>query len=166
MNAEQYRKFYFGERQCKMTKETFMAMALEEAARAARIGEVPIGAVIVKDNLVIGRGHNTRESSECALGHAELNAIKEASKSIGDWRLTDCDIYVTIEPCPMCSGALYQSRIRTIYYGAQDLKAGACGGLFNLFEVDGLNHYCQIESGIMEEACREIVKTFFKRRRR
>lgn len=147
-------------------KAYFMEQALLEAQKAYEIGEVPIGAVIVKNGQIIGRGHNTRESEECVLGHAEINAIRSASEWMGDWRLTGCDIYVTIEPCPMCCGALFQSRIRKIYFGAHDLKAGACGSKFNLFDIKGLNHYCEIESGLCEEESRQIIKSFFKDRRR
>lgn len=149
-----------------MTKDDFMREALKEAAKAAAINEVPIGAVIVRNNHIIGRGHNTRESQECVLGHAEINAIKEATKWVGDWRLTDCDIYVTIEPCPMCCGAIFQSRIRKIYFGAFDVKAGACGSKFNLFDLEGLNHYAEVESGILEEACKTVLKDFFKKKRK
>ena len=143
----------------------YMREALKEAEKARQMNEVPIGAVVVKNQTIIGRGHNTRDSSEKATGHAEINAIEEACKRVGTWRLTGCDIYVTIEPCPMCSGAIYQSRIRTIYYGAKDYKAGACGSLFNLFEIEGLNHYSNVESGILEEECRAMIKAFFKSKR-
>lgn len=146
-------------------KNDFMKLALEEAEKAFSIGEVPIGAVIVKNNRIIGRGHNTRESSESVLGHAELNAIENATKHLGGWRLTGCDIYVTIEPCPMCIGAIYQSRIRKIYYGAPDLKSGGCGSIFNLFSFEGLNHYCEIEGGIEEIASLHLLKRFFQNKR-
>lgn len=145
--------------------ESMMALALEEAKKAELMGEVPIGAVIVKNGIVIGKGHNTREGSESSLGHAELNAITEACSKMGSWRLTGCDIYVTIEPCPMCVGAIYQSRIRTIFYGANDFKAGACGSLFNLFETKGLNHYCEIVPGILQEKGSAIITDFFKKKR-
>ncbi len=147
------------------TPEYFMKEALIEAQKALEFNEVPIGAVIVKDGKIIGRGHNTRELEELATAHAEVNAIKAASLSIGSWRLTGCEIYVTIEPCPMCTGAIYQSRIRKIVYGAADIKAGACGTLFNLFEVDGLNHYCEVQSGILEKESQMIISDFFKSRR-
>jgi len=146
-------------------KNDFMRAAIEAAKRAEKYGEVPIGAVIVKDNRIIATGFNTRETSEDVLGHAEINAIKNATKALGGWRLTDCDIYVTIEPCPMCIGAIYQSRIRKIYYGAKDFKSGACGSIFNFFELEGLNHYCDIESGIEEATCLNLLKTFFKNKR-
>lgn len=143
-----------------------MNEALNEAKKALQFSEVPIGAIIVKEGRIIGRGHNTRESEELALAHAEINAIRDASKTLGTWRLTDCDIYVTIEPCPMCTGAIYQARIKNIYFGATDEKAGACGTLFNLFEINGLNHYCHVHKGILEEESRQIIKEFFKRKRK
>lgn len=147
------------------TPEYFMYEALLEAQKALDFKEVPIGAVIVKDGKIIGRGHNTRESEELSTAHAEINAIRAASLSIGSWRLTGCEIYVTIEPCPMCTGAIYQSRISEIHYGAADKKAGACGSLFNLFEVEGLNHYCEVYSGILEKECQTIISDFFKSKR-
>lgn len=146
--------------------EQFMYEALKEAKKAETFGEVPIGAVIVKNGMIVGRGHNTRESTELAIGHAEINAIIDASMKLGSWRLTECTIYVTIEPCPMCAGAIYQSRIKSIYYGACDKKAGACGSIFNLFDNIGLNHYCAIHSGVLENQCREIIESFFKKKRR
>jgi len=142
-----------------------MREALKEAHKALIYNEVPIGAVIVREGKIIGRGHNTRELSESALGHAEINAILDAEKRLGSWRLTNCSIYVTIEPCPMCAGAIYQSRIEAIYYGASDPKNGACGSIFNLFKYQGLNHYCGIEGGILEDECQELIKNFFKKRR-
>lgn len=148
-----------------MSHEYFMREALIEAEKALEYNEVPIGAVVVYKGRIIGRGYNTRESDECAISHAEINAIKEASDHMGGWRLTDCDIYVTIEPCPMCCGAIYQSRIRKIYYGADDYKAGALGSIFNLFSFEGLNHYPEVYSGILENECRIIIKNFFKSRR-
>lgn len=146
--------------------ERFMREAIKEAKKAEMFGEVPIGAIIVKNGVIIGRGHNTRETSELAIGHAEINAIIDASTKLGSWRLTDCAIYVTIEPCPMCTGAIYQARIDHIIFGAKDIKAGACGSIFNLFDHDGLNHYCKVHSGVMEGQCREIIESFFKRKRR
>lgn len=146
--------------------ERYMREAIEEAKKAEMFGEVPIGAVIVKNGVIIGRGHNTRETSELAIGHAEINAIVDASTKLGSWRLTDCAIYVTIEPCPMCTGAIYQARIDHIYFGASDSKAGACGSIFNLFDHEGLNHYCKVHSGVLESQCREIIGSFFKRKRK
>lgn len=143
----------------------FMKLALKEAEKAFALGEVPIGAIVVKHGKVIGRGHNTRELSENAIAHAEINAIQEACLNIGHWRLTDCELYVTIEPCPMCIGAIYQSRIKTVYFGSRDPKGGACGSLFNLFDFKGLNHYCHIVEGVLAQECSDIMKCFFKRLR-
>ena len=138
-----------------------MEAALKEAVKAYQLGEVPVGAVIVYNNKIIARGHNTRELSQSVLGHAEINAIKKASKKIGSWRLEDCDIYVTLEPCSMCSGAIIQSRIKNLYFGAYDLKTGACGSVLNLFDYP-FNHKVNIYGGIMEEECSRIIKDFFK----
>ena len=138
-----------------------MKEALKEARKAALIGEVPVGAIIVFDNKIIARGHNTREIKQSVLGHAEINAIKKASKKIGSWRLEDCDIYVTLEPCSMCSGAIIQSRIKNLYFGAYDLKTGACGSVLNLFDYT-FNHKVNVNGGIMDEECSRIIKDFFK----
>ena len=138
-----------------------MKSALKEAVKAYQLGEVPVGAVIVYKNKIIARGHNTRELSQSVLGHAEINAIKKASKKIGSWRLEDCDIYVTLEPCSMCSGAIIQSRIKNLYFGAYDLKTGACGSVLNLFDYP-FNHKVNVYGGIMEEECSRIIKDFFK----
>jgi tRNA(adenine34) deaminase len=151
---------------CIKENALFMTAALEEAEKALHYGEVPIGAVIVKSGRIIARAHNTRETSEDVLGHAEINVIRKASKILGGWRLTDCDIYVTIEPCPMCTGALYQARIRKIYYGAPDLKSGACQSVMRFFDVKGLNHYCDVEGGLLETRCVQLLKDFFNERRR
>lgn len=138
-----------------------MKAALAEARKAYLIGEVPVGAVIVFDNKIIARGHNTRELRQSVLGHAEINAISKASKKIGSWRLEDCDIYVTLEPCSMCSGAIIQSRIKNLYFGAYDLKTGACGSVLNLFDYP-FNHKVNVLGGLMEEECSRIIKDFFK----
>lgn len=149
----------------KSKSEFYMSEAIKEAKKALEFNEVPIGAVIVKNDIIIGRGHNTRECEELSIAHAEINAIKAASAYLGSWRLTGCDIYVTIEPCPMCTGAIYQSRIKRIFFGAKDLKAGACGSIFNLFELDGLNHYTEVYSDILEIECKTIISDFFKKKR-
>ena len=138
-----------------------MRAALKEAKKAYLLGEVPVGAVIVYDNKIIARGHNTRETKQSVLGHAEINAIQKASKKIGSWRLEDCDIYVTLEPCPMCSGAIIQSRIKNLYYGATDPKTGACGSVLNLFE-NPFNHKVNVIGGVLEDECSRIIKDFFK----
>jgi len=142
-----------------------MALALEEAQKAYRKDEVPIGAIIVRDGIVIGRGHNLRETSNDPTAHAEMIAIREAAETIGSWRLLNCDMYVTIEPCPMCAGAIYQSRISNLYIGAMDPKAGAVGSLYNIPRDERLNHLVNVEYGILEEACSRIMKDFFKRLR-
>lgn len=139
-----------------------MKEAIKLAKKAESLGEVPIGAVIVYDGKIIGRGYNKRKKTEKTAAHAEMIAINQANKHIGSWRLEDCDIYVTLEPCPMCSGAIFQARMRKIYYGADDPKAGALGSKYNLFDVDGLNHYCEYEGHILEDECSELLKSFFK----
>ena len=138
-----------------------MKSALKEAQKAYLIGEVPVGAVIVYNGKIIARGHNTRELMQSVLGHAEINAIKKASKKIGSWRLEECDIYVTLEPCAMCSGAIIQSRIRNLYFGAFDPKTGSCGSVLNLFDYT-FNHKVNVVGGIMEDECGRIIKDFFK----
>ena len=142
-------------------KNKYMKAALAEAKKAYLIDEVPVGAVIVYNDKIIARGHNTRETKQSVLGHAEINAIKKASKKIGSWRLEDCDMYVTLEPCSMCSGAIIQSRIKNLYFGAFDPKTGACGSVLNLFEHN-FNHKVNVVSGIMEEECSRIIKEFFR----
>ena len=138
-----------------------MKAALNEAKKAYLKGEVPVGAVIVYNEKIIARGHNTRELKQSVLGHAEINAITKASKKIGSWRLEDCSIYVTLEPCSMCSGAIIQSRIKDLYFGAYDLKTGAAGSVFNLFDYP-FNHKVNVCGGILENECSQIIKDFFK----
>lgn len=138
-----------------------MKAAITEAKKARNIDEVPVGCVIVHNNKIIARGHNTREKDQSVLGHAEINAIKKASKKIGSWRLEECDIYVTLEPCSMCSGAIIQSRIKNLYYGAKDSKTGAAGSVLNLFSYT-FNHQVNVVGGIMEDECSRIIKDFFK----
>lgn len=145
--------------------EKFMLEAINEAEKALIMNEVPIGAIIVKDGVIIARGHNTREIQESVIGHAEINAIQQASRKLGTWRLTECDMYVTIEPCPMCSGAIFQSRLRAVYFGSKDEKAGLLGSKFNLFSIEGLNHYVQVNSGLLEERCKALMTNFFKKKR-
>ena len=146
---------------CLSVINKFMKAALAEAKKAYIIDEVPVGAVIVRDGKIIARGHNTRETKQSVLGHAEINAIKKASRKIGSWRLEDCDMYVTLEPCSMCSGAIIQSRIKNLYFGAFDPKTGACGSVLNLFEYD-FNHKVNVSGGIMEDECSRIIKDFFR----
>ncbi|HAR92248.1 MAG TPA: tRNA-specific adenosine deaminase [Eubacterium sp.] len=143
-------------------KEQYMREALKEAKKAKKLNEVPIGCVIVKDNKIIGRGYNRRMKDKNTLSHAELNAIKKASKKLKDWRLDDCEMYVTTEPCQMCSGAIVQARIKKVYIGCMNPKAGCAGSIMNLLQVDKFNHQVEIESGVLEEECSGILKDYFK----
>ncbi len=146
-----------------MTKhEFYMNEALIEARKAFFKNEVPIGAVIVRDGQIIARAHNLRESDKSPLAHAEVLAIDKASKTLGGWRLTRCSIYVTLEPCLMCSGAIYQSRLVNLYYGTSDLKAGAVASLFKVLEEPKLNHIVHTEGGVLKEECQFILSDFFK----
>lgn len=142
-----------------------MGEALKEARLAAEAGEVPIGAVVVRDGEVVGRGHNLRESGKNALYHAECLAIDDACKALGGWRLWDCDLYVTLEPCPMCAGALINARVRRVYFGAKDPKAGSAGSVTDLFALP-YNHRPIAVGGIMEEECSEVLTSFFEQLRR
>ncbi|MCH4891088.1 nucleoside deaminase [Acidaminobacter sp. JC074] len=143
-------------------QEFYMNEALIEARKAQKMNEVPIGAVIVRYGKIIGRGHNTRETEKSPLAHAEITAIKNASQMLQGWRLTDCDIYVTLEPCLMCAGAIYQARIVNLFYGATDYKAGAVESIFKVLEEPKLNHHVHVESGLMEKECRQTISNFFK----
>lgn len=140
----------------------FMEKALEEAKRAYEENEIPIGAVIVYKDEIIGRGHNKVEQDQNPLNHAELIAIKEASEKIGSWRLIDCDLYVTLEPCIMCSGATVYSRIRRIVFGAYDHKRGCCGSILEIPQTEEFNHHVEITGGVMEEECLSLIQQFFK----
>ena len=142
-----------------------MKEALKEAKKAYLKEEVPVGAVVVYNGKIIARGHNLREIKASVLGHAELVAISKASKKIGSWKLEDCDIYVTLEPCPMCSGAIIQSRIKNLYFGAYDPKGGAAGSVLDLYDYK-FNHKVNVVGGIMEEECSTIIKEFFKELRK
>ena len=150
----------------KSTPEFYMSKALKEAFKASQIDEVPIGCVIVKDNKIIARGHNKREIKNDVTSHAEMEAIRKANKKLNSWRLVDCDLYVTIEPCIMCMGAIYQSHIRKIYYGAPDPKGGAVNSSINFKEIKNLNHYPEIEGGVLREECSQIIKDYFKNKRK
>ncbi len=140
---------------------TYMDAALELAREAAAEGEVPVGCVIVCDGKIVGRGRNRRETGKTALGHAEIEAIAEACKTLGGWRLWACTLYVTLEPCPMCAGAIVNARIPRVVYGASDAKCGACGSVCDLFSM-AFNHHPQVEKGIREEECGELLKMFFQ----
>lgn len=147
-----------------MNDSFFMNEALKLAREAADEGEVPVGAVVVLGDEIVGRGRNRREKGKNALAHAELEAIDEACKSLGGWRLWQCDMYVTLEPCPMCTGAIINSRIKRLVYGASDYKAGSCGSIVNLFDLP-YNHKPETVSGFMQEECAEILTEFFKQLR-
>ncbi len=149
-----------------MNDTEYMGLALDEAKKAYAIGEVPIGAVIVKDGEVIAAAHNLRETGHDATAHAEVMAIRQACEKIGHWRLTGATLYVTIEPCPMCAGALVMSRIARLVYGAADYKAGAVESLFNITNHSGLNHQMEVTAGVREEECRTLMKEFFRERRK
>lgn len=138
-----------------------MIEALKQASKAYLLGEVPVGAVIVHNDKIIARGYNLREKKQSISSHAELIAIEKAAKKIGSWRLEECDIYVTLEPCPMCSGAIIQSRINNLYFGAYDFRTGAAGSVLNLFDIP-FNHKVNVVGGILEEECSKIIKDFFK----
>lgn len=148
-----------------MNDTYYMGLALEEAKKAYAIGEVPIGAVVVKDGEVIAAAHNLRETGHDATAHAEVIAIRKACEKIGHWRLTGATLYVTIEPCPMCAGALVMSRMTRLVYGAADYKAGAVESLFNITNHSGLNHRMEVTAGVREEECRTLMKEFFRERR-
>lgn len=146
--------------------EYFMRLALEEAYKAYKVDEVPVGAVIVKDGKVIGRGYNIKEMLKDATCHAEIIAIKEASKTLGGWRLLGTTMYVTIEPCPMCAGAIVNSRIERLVIGARDIKMGGCGSVINIVDNPKFNHRVDIVWGVLEEQCSNIMKEFFKKLRK
>ena len=143
----------------------FMSQALEQAKKAKEIGEVPIGAVIVKNERIIARGFNERESLKNPLAHAEILAINEASKVLDSWRLLDTTMYVTIEPCAMCAGAIVNSRIKRLVIGAMDSKMGACGSIVDLVRHEKFNHKVELQVGVLEEECSVIMKDFFKQLR-
>lgn len=145
-----------------MMDEQFMRAAIAEARKAGEIDEVPIGAVIVHQDEIIATGYNLRETSQSTLSHAELIAIQRANKKIGSWRLEDCTLYVTLEPCPMCAGAIIQSRIKRVVFGASDPKAGCAGTLMNLLEDERFNHQVERSGGVLEQECGNLLRDFFK----
>lgn len=149
-----------------MNDEEYMGLALSEAQKAYALGEVPIGAVVVKDGEVIASAHNLRETGHDATAHAEVLAIRRACEKLGHWRLTGATLYVTIEPCPMCAGALVMSRVDRLVYGAADYKAGAVESLFNITNHSSLNHRMEVRAGVREEECRTLMKEFFRERRK
>ena len=146
--------------------EKFMKEALKEAQKAYEKLEVPVGAVIVKDGKIIARAHNQKETKTDTTKHAEMLAIQKASKKLESWRLIDCEMYVTLEPCSMCAGAIINSRIKKIYIGTLDKKTGAAGSVFNLFEDYVFNHKVEIEKGILQKDCEQILKDFFRELRK
>ncbi|WP_182201649.1 tRNA adenosine(34) deaminase TadA [Paraliobacillus salinarum] len=148
-----------------MTDEDFMELALAEAIKANQLGEVPIGAVIVHEEEVIAQAFNLRESLQTTASHAEMLAIDKANEQIGSWRLEECTLYVTLEPCQMCAGAIVQSRIPRVVFGAYDSKAGCAGSIMNLLEDKRFNHQVSVTSGILEEACSALLTNFFKQLR-
>lgn len=142
-------------------KEYFMKEALLEARKAYKKLEIPVGAIIVKDGEIIARAHNIKEEKKDTTKHAEILAIQRASKKLETWRLNDCEMYVTLEPCPMCAGAIIQSRLKKIYIGTMDEKTGACGSVLNLLEDYKFNHKVEVEKGILKDDCEKILKEFF-----
>ena len=147
-----------------MEHEFYMQQALELAREAAEAGEVPVGCVIVRDGQVVGRGRNRREEKQQVYSHAEMEAIAQANARLGTWRLDDCTLYVTLEPCPMCAGAILNARIGRVYYGARDREMGACGGVLNLFMED-FPHRPALVGGVLAEECREALTEFFRQMR-
>lgn len=142
--------------------EIYMKEALKQAKKAAAIGEVPIGCVIIYDNTIIARGYNKRNTKKTTLAHAEIIAIQKASKHLGDWRLEGCTMYVTLEPCQMCSGAIVQSRLDKVVIGAMNPKAGCAGSVCNLLQMEGFNHQVELVTGVLEEKCTNLLQSFFK----
>ena len=146
-------------------KEKFMSLALKQAEIAKRNGEVPIGAVIVKNGEVISKGYNKRNKAKLATAHAEITAIEKACKKLGDWRLDGCEMYVTLEPCPMCAGAILNARITKVYFGAYEIKSGAVLSNHKLLFSGALNHKSEVEGGVLIEKCSAVLKDFFKSKR-
>ena len=145
-----------------MTDEKYMREALKQAKKAYLLGEVPIGCVIVYQDKIIGRGYNRRNTNKTTLAHAELAAINKASKSMGDWRLEDCTIYITLEPCQMCSGAIVQARMKRAVIGTMNPKAGCGGSILNLLQMEEFNHQVEITTGVLRMECTQVLQTFFK----
>ena len=142
--------------------EKYMREAIKQARKAALNGDVPIGCVIVQDDRIIARGYNKRNKKKTTLAHAELIAIEKASKKVGDWRLEDCVMYITLEPCQMCAGAIVQARIPKVVVGAMNKKAGCAGSILNLFQVEAFNHQVEFEQGVLGDECSRLLSDFFK----
>jgi tRNA(adenine34) deaminase len=145
--------------------EYFMREALRQGQKAYAADEVPVGAVVARENKIIGRAHNQVELLKDATAHAEMLALTQAEAAVGDWRLTDCDLYVTKEPCAMCAGAVVHTRIRRVIFGCADPSAGAAGSVMNLLQMQSLNHRCEITSGVLQTECAAILQEFFRKRR-
>jgi tRNA(adenine34) deaminase len=145
-----------------MMDEKFMLEAIKQANKAALCGEMPVGAVIVQKGKIIARGYNKRETRKNALLHAEVIAINKACKKLCGWRLLDCDIYITLEPCPMCAGAILNARINNVYFGAYDTKSGCAGSVMNLFDMNLCNYKSHVQGGILKEECSKLIKDFFE----
>ena len=143
-------------------EEKYMKEAIRQAKKAAALGEVPIGCVIVREEKIIGRGYNRRNTDKSTLAHAEISAIRKASRALGDWRLEDCTLYVTLEPCQMCAGAIVQARIPETVIGCMNPKAGCAGSVYNLLEEPAFNHRVRVLRGVLEQECSGMLKTFFK----
>ncbi|MCR5468962.1 MAG: tRNA adenosine(34) deaminase TadA [Lachnospiraceae bacterium] len=142
--------------------EKYMREAIRQAKKAAKLMEVPIGCVIVRDGKIIARGYNRRNTDKSSISHAEITAIKKASKKCGDWRLEDCTLYVTLEPCQMCAGAIVQARMKRVVIGAMNPKAGCAGSVINILQMQQFNHQVEMEKGVLEEECSNMLSTFFK----
>lgn len=148
-----------------MDKFDYMKIALEEARKAAEADEVPVGAIIVRNGEIIAKCGNRKERDNCAVSHAEILAITEAAKTVGNWYLDECELYVTLEPCIMCAGAIVNSRLKAVYFGAYDLKSGALGSVYDVINDKKLNHFCYVEGGVLREECGGILSEFFKKKR-
>jgi tRNA(adenine34) deaminase len=148
-----------------LTDEDFMREALRHAQKAGDAGEVPVGAVVVLAGKIIGRAHNQVELLKDATAHAEMLALTQAEAAVGDWRLTECDLYVTKEPCAMCAGALVHTRVRRVIFGCTDSAAGAGGSVMNLLQMPAFNHQCEITAGVLQDECASILRNFFRKRR-
>ena len=146
-------------------EEKYMKAAIREAKKAWALGEVPIGCVIVRDGTILARGSNRRNIEGSTLAHAEIIAIKKASKKLQDWRLEDCELYVTLEPCPMCAGAIVQARVSEVVIGSMNPKAGCAGSILNMLEMHEFNHQVKVERGVLKEECSEMLSAFFRRLR-
>lgn len=142
--------------------EKYMKEAIKQAKKAYALNETPIGCIIVYEGKIIGRGYNRRNTDKNTLAHAEITAIKKASRKIGDWRLEGCTLYVTLEPCPMCAGAIVQSRMERVVAGCMNPKAGCAGSVLNILQTEGFNHQVELTTGVLEEECSSLMKTFFK----